>query len=870
MPNSFRLPPKIPRWILGGILPRTDRIFLSGDFDEIYNSIYSEQGRMKSDIWYWLQIVQSLPKVLLNSIYWSMVMFKNYLKITLRHLQRQKGYSLINIAGLSVGMACFILILLFINYEFSYEEHHTNADRIYKVYVEHHLPTGVNRIRSSPVPLAEALHNEIPEIQDFARIQTIGNPLFRYEDRGFYESGAVCVDNGIFTLFSFPFVAGDEEHALQDKNTAVLTKDMAVKYFGRENPIGKSLVVDGNLSILVTGVIKNHPENTNIHPDILISFGTLEEIAGKQYMTNWLSQIVQSFLLVPEYTSIPQLEEKIQATFKKHVREEDDRKLKLDQFSRMHLYSELEDTGDIKTIYIFMAIGFLIILTACINFMNLATARSVKRAKEIGLRKVVGAVRGQLIKQFIGESAIFSALSLLLALILASLLLPILNNLTGQFVQFEDLGRAEIVFSLIGIVILVGLLSGSYPALFLSAFQPVNVLKGTLKSGTKGGLFRKILVVAQFGISIILIVCTIILSKQLHYVHNRPLGFKKDQIVVIRNSDRQRNVSPLKEEFLRNPKISGVTASLQLPSSIGMYNNVTWEGAIGEEQTEIIHNRVDYDFLDAYEIELIAGRNFSKEYPSDLRGGQAPDATRSIIINEQAVRRFGWEDPIGKRVIQVYGEQRIYFTVVGVVRDFHFSSLRNPIKPMNFFLSPNSNRYISVKISSQDISGTLVYIEETWKKLAPESPIEYFFLDTTFERRYSSEERLQSLFSYFSGLAIFIACLGLFGLASFAAEQRTNEIGIRKVLGATETSLIYLLSKEFTLLVLIANLVAWPLAYLAMRNWLEGFAYRIQLNSHLGFFLLASALALVIAWLTVSFQAIKASLINPIESLRYE
>jgi putative ABC transport system permease protein len=870
MPNSFRLPPKIPRWIVRRILPSTERTFLSGDFDEIYNSIYGEKGRMKADIWYWLQVVQSLPKVLLNSIYWSFVMLKNYLKITLRHLQRQQGYSLINIAGLSVGMACFILILLFINYEFSYEGHHTNADRIYKIYIEHHLPTGINRIRSSPVPLAEALHNEIPEIQSFARIQTIGNPLFLYEDRGFYEDGAICVDSGIFTLFNFPFVAGNKESALKDKNTAVLTEEIATKYFGRENPIGKTLVVDGDLSILVNGVIKNHPKNTNIHPDILISFSTLEEIAGKDYMTNWLSQIVQSYILVPEHTSVSQLEEKIQIAFKKHVREDDDRILKLDQFSRMHLYSELEDTGDIKTIYIFMAIGFLIILTACINFMNLATARSVKRAKEVGLRKVVGAVRGQLIKQFIGESAIFSALSLILALLLVLLLLPTLNNLTGQFVQFEDLGRAEIILSLIGIVFLVGLLSGSYPALFLSAFQPANVLKGTLKSGAKGGLFRKILVIAQFGISIILIVCTIILSKQLHYVHNRPLGFKKDQIVVIRNSDRRRNIAPLKEELLRNAKISGVTASLQLPSSIGMYNNVTWEGAIGEELTEIIHNRVDYDFLDTYEIELTAGRNFSKEYTSDLTGGQSAEETRSIIINEQAVRRFGWDDPIGKRVIQVYGEQRIYFTVVGVVKDFHFSSLKNPIKPMNFFLSPNSNRYISVKVSPQDVSGTLAFIEETWKKLAPESPIEYFFLDTIFERRYSSEERLQRLFSYFSTLAIFIACLGLFGLASFAAEQRTKEIGIRKVLGASETSLIFLLSKEFTLLVLIANLVAWPLAYLAMHNWLEGFAYRIQLNSHLGFFLLASAIALLIAWLTVSFQAVKASLVNPIDSLRYE
>jgi putative ABC transport system permease protein len=797
-------------------------------------------------------------------------MLKNYLKVTLRLLQRQKGYSLINIAGLSVGMTCFILILLFINYEFSYEEHHENADRIYRIYIEHHLPSGVNRIGHSPVPLAESLHNEIPEIQEFARVQSIGTSQVQYGEKGFHETGLVFVDAGILNLFNFPLVAGDKDQALKDKYAAVLTEDTAAKYFGRENPIGKSLVVNGNLSILVKGVMKNHPENTNFDPDILVSFSTVEDIVDEEYMTNWISQILVSYIFVSENTSIPQLEQKIQASFKKHIKEDDDRVLRLEQFSRMHLYSELEDTSDIRTIYIFMAIGILIILTACINFMNLATARSGKRAREVGLRKVVGAARGQLIRQFIGESSVFSVLSLILALVLVIQFIPTLNNLTDQSVRFEDLGRTGILLSLIGIACLVGLLSGSYPALFLSAFQPAHVLKGAPKASGRGGGFRKILVVAQFTISIILIVCTAVLSRQLHYMHNRPLGFKKDQIVVIRNSDRQRNLAPLKEDLLRNPNISGVAFSLQLPSSIGMYNNVTWEGAVGDEQTGLVHNRIGYDFLDTYEIELVAGRNFSEQYPADLVIGDKEDSAKSIIINEKAVRRFGWDDPIGKRVIQVFGEERRYFTVVGVVKDFHFSSLRNPIRPMNFFLSPESNRYVSIKVQTQDMAGTLKFIEEAWKKLAPGTPVEYFFLDSVFERAYRSEERLRRLFWYFSLLAIVIACLGLFGLASYAAEQRTKEIGIRKVLGASGGSLIFLLSKEFTLLVLLANIAAWPLAYLAMRNWLQGFAYRIDLNSHLGLFFLAAGAALLIAWLTVSFHAVKAALTNPIESLRYE
>jgi len=797
-------------------------------------------------------------------------MFKNYLKITLRRLQRQRAYSLINIAGLSVGMACFILILLFINYEFSYEKHHENADRIYKITIEHHLPSGVNRFGSSPVPLAESLHNEIPEIEDFARIQSIGTAQVQYGDRQFHEEGVVFVDPGVLNMFHFPLVAGDKGRVLGEKYAAVLTEDMATKYFGRENPIGKSLVVDNSVSVLISGVMKNHPHNSNIRPSMLISFPSVEDIAGEEYMTNWISQILESYILVPEHTSIPQLEEKIQASFKKHVREDDDRILRLEQFSRMHLYSDLQNTGDIRTIYIFMAIGILIILTACINFMNLATARSGKRAREVGLRKVVGAVRGQLIKQFMGESLVFAVLSFIFALVLVIQFLPDLNSLTDQFVRIENLGQTGIVLGLIGIVLLVAMLSGSYPAFFLSAFQPAHVLKGRIKSRTRGSSFRKILVVSQFAISIVLIVCTVVLNRQLDYIFNKPLGFKKDQIVVIRNSDRERNLEPLKEELLRNPNISDVGLSLQLPSSIGMYNNVTWEGAVGDEQTEIIHNRIGYDFLDTYEIELVAGRNFSREYPADLVIGIEEDSAKSIIINEEAVRRFGWEDPIGKRVIQVFGDERRYYTVVGVVKDFHFTSLRNPIKPMNFFLSTEANRYVSIKVQPQNISVTLEFIEETWKKLAPESALEYFFLDSVFERTYRSEQRLQRLFGYFSGLAIFIACLGLFGLASFAAAQRTKEIGIRKVLGASETSLVFLLTKEFTILVLLANIVAWPLAYLVMRNWLQGFAYRIDLNSHLGLFLLTAGAALLIAWLTVSFHAVKAALTNPIESLRYE
>jgi putative ABC transport system permease protein len=881
MTTRFHPPPKIAQWIMHRFLPRNEQVYLRGDFDEIYNSVFDEMGRAAANRWYWFQLVQSLPQIILNSIYWSLVMFKNYLKITFRNLKRHKGYSLINIAGLSVGMACFILILLFAMYEFSYESHHQNANRIYRVNVEQHLTDQVFRAQTSPVPLAEALYNEIPEVISFTRFQSLRTFLVRHEDNRYYENEVVFADHGALEMFTFPILKGDKTTALKEPNTVVLTEEMATKYFSSQDPIGKSLAVENNLigkmSVMVTGVMKNHPKNSNIQSNILISMESLRDVAPPAaYWNNWLTQQIVSYVMLPESHSVVEVEKKIAEVFAKHQREDDTRVLKLEQLKRMHLYSPIANTRDIQTIYIFLATGLLILLIACINFMNLSTARSANRAKEVGMRKVVGAMRKQLIQQFFGETLLFSAFSMMLSLALVFVFLPSLNNLTGQFIQFSDIGRSEIVLSLTGIVILVGLLSGSYPALFLSAFQPTSVLKGIYKTGRKGSVFRKVLVIFQFSITIALIVCTFILGRQLQFMRNKALGFKKDQILVISNNSAEgsRNIQPLKTAFLKNPRILGVCGSLQLPSRIGMYNNVTWEGAPEGKEIELIHNSVDYDFIDTYEIELIAGRNFSPEFPTDRRntrgtGGDSHNAG-GVILNEEAVQRFGWEDPIGKKVIQTYGKARYPYTVVGVIKDFHFSSLREAIQPMNLFLSLGSNRYISVNMQTQNIPETLSFIEETWNKIYPNLPMDYYFLDSVFERLYRSEERLQRLFGYFSALAIFIACLGLFGLASFAAEQRTKEIGIRKVLGSTVSGIIRLLSREFTILVLVANVIAWPIAYLVSRAWLKSFAYRISINSQYGYFVAAAVLAFLIAWMTVSFQAIKAAHANPVDSLRYE
>ena len=870
--KGFHHPPRLPRLLLRRCLPEWDRPYLSGDFDEIYNSIRSEKGRAAADLWYWGQLVQSLPSILFHPITWSLIMFNNYLKIALRQFKRHKGYSFINVAGLSVGMACFILIMLFVSYEMSYDRNHENAERIFQINVEQPRPGGAFVASSSPVPLAPALHEELPGIEQFTRLVNAGRSRFEYGNRKFYETGMVLADPGIFEMFTFPLLAGNRETVLNEKYSAVLAENIAVKYFGTESPIGKVLLLDNQYSLRVTGVMETPPRNSTVRPEIIVSFKTLEELAPPSYFTNWISQQIVSFILLRENTTIPDMEAKIQGVLAKHSHEGDRRILKLDQLSRMHLHSPESGSGDIGIVYVFLGIGILILLTACINFMNLATARSANRSKEVGLRKVVGAARRQLIRQFIGESMLYSMLSLLLALVLVALAVPLLNGLTGQEVQFAHLGQSVLLLSLLAVVLVCGLVSGSYPALFLSGFHPASVLKGGRSGGSSGSLFRKILVVAQFSISILLIICTFVLNRQLNFIRHKPLGFKKDRMLVLRNiSDITGDqFEPLRTELLRNPRITGVTSSAMLPSSIGRYNNVTWEGAAEDENIELIHNSVDYDFIDTYEIELVEGRGFSRDYPGDIRGSGDDAAAGGVILNQEAVRRFGWDSGVGKRVIQTYGERRINFMVVGVVKDFHFTSLHNVIRPMNLFLHPEDSRYISVKLQTQDIPAAVKFVSETWDRFNPEFPCEYFFLDTVFEQRYQSETKLQRLFGYFSGLAIFIACLGLLGLASFAAEQRTKEIGIRKILGAPSSGIVVLLSREFARWVLAANIIAWPLAYLAMRRWLENFAYRIDLNAALWLFPLAGILAMLISWLTVGYQAFKAARTDPIESLRYE
>lgn len=797
-------------------------------------------------------------------------MFKNYFKIVLRNFLRQKFYSFINLAGLTVGLTCFILISLYIQYEFSYESIHENLEDIYRVNIIQKQPKGDFKTSYSMVPLAPALVEEITEIKDFARILNSGETLVKFEDNVFYESNVVFTDPGIFNLFTIPVVYGDPHTALSSKNSVVITKSMAEKYFGNKNPVGESIIIDNEDELTITAVVEDFPNNTYIDPDFMISFETIWNYdSAERFMNNWISTQIMSYVLLKGDVNLSEIETKINSLYGRHAIQEVEKKIALEQFRRIHLYSDVSGRGDIQYIYIFLVIGIFMLLIAATNFMNLSTARSAQRANEIGLRKVVGASRWSLAQQFLGESILFSSISMMLAILVVDFTLPYFENITNQELSLPTLSDLNFYGLLLFITIILGLLSGSYPAILLSRFKILTILRGKSTSSSQSEVFRKTLVVIQFSIAIGLITCMLTINDQLDYMQHKELGFQKDQILVlpVRDNDLASEMDAFKHELIKRSDITAVAVSWRLPTRIGNYNNVTWEGASDDESIAIIQNKVGYDFIDTYEMEILLGRNFSREITSDLSNYDNENAG-SLIINEEAVRRFGWDEPIGKKIIQVYGDKRNYFDVIGVMKDFHFSSLKNKIRPLCFYLEPKNLRNVSIKFKTDNTQELLAFVEEKWKQFNPAYPFDYFFLDQSFDDRYASEEKINKLFGYFSFLAIFISCLGLLGLASHSAEQRRNEIGVRKVLGANVSSIIFLLSKQHIKWILLANIFAWPFAYIYLDIWLDNFAYRIDII--VTPFVLASLAGLMIAILTVSWQVFRAATANPVESLKNE
>jgi putative ABC transport system permease protein len=785
-------------------------------------------------------------------------MLHNYFKVALRNIVRHKGYSFINITGLAIGMACCILILLWVQDELSFDRFHENAGDIHRVIQDINFADHSTTWAITQGPLGPALKNDFPEIADMARFTRRGMRL-SYQERIFDETLGMA-DGSIFKMFTFPLLRGDPDTALADPFSLVLTEEMARKYFGEENPIGKILKADNRFDFKVTGILKEVPRNSHIRFDFLIPF-----IFGRELnytVDRWGNSQFTTYVQLHKGVPASEVITKIARYLDEKPTIEKDAALNLQPLTRIHLHSHYEfdfASGDITYVTIFSLVAFFILLIACINFMNLTTARSANRAREVGLRKVAGAYRSNLIRQFFGESMLLASIAFLLALVLVRLLLTPFNNLAAKELTLGVSSGGSVWAPLLGIALLTGFISGSYPALFLSGFQPVRVLKGTMQSGARSSLFRKFLVVFQFSLTILLLICTLVVYHQLDYMRNKKLGYDKEHLVYMGMRGQMRaQFDAVKQELLADPNILGVTASANVPTYGYSFSNSLWRWEGQDPDAEILMRAgfVDVDFFETMGIELISGRDFSNEFSTDQNG--------AVVVNEAAARAMGMADPVGRRLTLNKRDS----TIVGLVQNYHFRSLRQEIDPLILIYSPPSSRILFVRLRGEDIPRSLAHIEKVWGKFAPGFDFSYRFMDEALDLLYRAEQRTGIIFRIFTLLAVLISCLGLFGLASYLAEQRTKEIGIRKVLGATVSHIVVLLSKDFTKWVVAANAVAWPVAYFAMHRWLQGFAYRISLPWWV--FAVSALLAISIALLTVSYQSVKAAVANPADALKYE
>jgi len=786
-------------------------------------------------------------------------MIRNYIKITLRNIFKHKGYSFINIAGLSAGMACCLLIAIWVLDELSYDKFHQNESSLFRVEENQHYSGRLFHVNVTPYPLGPALKEEIAEIADSSRFLRADSHLLRYGEKAFYENNIRAVDPSFFQMFSFPVIKGDKNTFLDSPYFLVITEDIATKYFGDEDPLGKVILLDNQHEFTVSGVVKNVPHNSTIQFDMLLPYEFLRK-EGKTREEDFGSNSILTYIQLKENVTLDQANEKVFGFIRtKSPQSRTD--LVLMPLSRIHLhaYFGYEKTmGAIQYVYIFSIIAFFVLFIACINFMNLSTARSAKRAREVGMRKVVGALKTHLIRQFYGESLLFAVIALIFAIILVTLLLPAFGSLAGKDLSWNVTGISNIMLGVLGITLFTGLVAGSYPALVLSSFQPVKVIRGAHRSKRGGIMFRRILVVLQFSLSILLIIGTVVVYKQLNYMKNIRLGWDKEHILYFPlRADIQKSYQSLKDELIKDSSILGVTGTSQLPSYISSNSGgVDWDGKDPQQQLLIGFNFVDYDYIKTLDIEMAEGRVFSKEFPSDL--------SQTFIVNEEVVKLMGKESVVGER----FRFMGVDGTIVGVMKNFHYQPVQNRIEPLAILVVPDYINYMLIRIPPENISSSLKFIENTWNRVFPNYPFDYQFLDENFDRMYRAEERIGTLLKYFAFLAVLIACLGLFGLASFTAEQRTREIGIRKVLGASVGQVTFLLCREFFLLVFLSNLIAWPLAYLAAEDWLNNYAYRTKAGIIV--FLAAMITALAVAILSVAFQAIKAALANPAHALKYE
>jgi len=781
--KEFKNPPKFAEWILSCLYPDRGYFTSVGDFREEYLEVYQSSGPFKAKLWYWKQVARSIPGFIRNKNHWGIVMIDNYLKIALRNIKKNKIYSFINMAGLIIGMTCFILIILFIRYELSFDTFHGKVDKIFRIYAEfpgvEHL--GRSSFGGSPGVMAQTLKDELPEVVNATKIGRHSNTLIKYRDKAFYENG-IYADENFLDVFTFPLIAGDPGKALNDPFSVIISETLVKKLFDHENPVGKTLNIDREYDLKITGIHKDVPDNCHLQFSFMVSFATLTvNKRALESINHWDAYMYFTYLVLPENYDFKEMERKISVVANKYAREimELDRTIyRLQPLKKIHLHSNFNNeiavnNSDIKYIHLFAVLGFVILVIACINHMNLTTARASKRAKEIGIRKVIGTKKEQLFAQFIIESFVLIVIGSFIALVAAGCLLSWFKGFVNRDIEMNIFQNLDLLALLVGIVFFTGLLSGSYPALFLSSFRPINILKGNYNSPSKGAKFRNILVITQFSVSIILIAVTLIVFNQLKFMMTPDAGYDRDHIVVlkVRNPEVRQQYTAIKNRLLLHKNVTSVTSSSYLPSKILNQRTPLIKLDDGQEvRIPIAEVMADYDYLDFFQIKLINGRNFSREFSTDEK--------EAVIINETAAEQFGWKEPLGK-AFHDYGK------VIGVVRDFHFLSFHHRIKPMVFKLSPNNNFFISVKIKSTEIPETIAYLDRVFAEFSAGHPFIYEFFDELYFRQYQSEQQLGSLLGHLAGLSIFIACFGLFGLALFEAERKTKEIGIRKTLGAS-------------------------------------------------------------------------------------
>lgn len=786
-------------------------------------------------------------------------MLRNYLKIAFRIINRHKGYSFINISGLAIGMACCILIMLWVQGELSFDKFHENSNDLYVVVTSTSFGSKVITYPGTPPAFGPAVEQEYPEIINTARFNNGQTPLVLAHGEKKFRERVQIADASVLEMFTFPLVQGHPATALSNPHSIVMTERMAEKYFGSEDPLGKIIRVDNTYDFTVTGILKSLPYNSSIQFDFLVPLAFFDDLRGEAYLRSWGNLSFRTYVQLQSHISYENVSQKIADRIEREG--EENCEAFLHPFSRLYLHWLDRGGGRIGQVRMFSLIALFVLLIACINFMNLTTARSGNRAKEIGIRKVVGAYKNNIIKQFYGESILLSFLSLLIAIGLVELLFPAFTNLVGRGLILDFFRNPALIFSFLGITLLTGVIAGTYPAIIMSSFQPARTIKGFLGSSTRSSRFRKILVVLQFTISISLIIGTIAVYKQLRFMSHMDLGFDKEHLIYSPvGGSLAKNYEAAKQELLQSPDILHATVTSHVPT--GIYWNGSgwnWEGKDPKVDPLVTYFCVDADFIGTFKTEMAEGEFFSKE---DITSGAFE---WKVIINEEFARITGKEALAGER-LSIGAES---YVVAGVIKDFNFKPLEEEIGPIAIFLPwPRRINYMFMRIDPENIPGTISHAKKVFQQFDPEFPFEYRFLDEDFDRLYRSEQRTGRIINIFAALTIIISCLGLFGLASFMVEQRTKEIGIRKVLGSSFHGIILLLSKEFLKWIVLANLIAWPLAYYYTSRWLQDFAYRTGLG--LDVFVLTGMLSLAIALATVSYQAIKAARANPIESLRYE